>query len=565
MRLRLIIKTVLLFSGVTLLIFPVREMVGNRVFPIVPTRNLENASVTRLQNGKKAYTITDLSYGKRAGRSVNDLVLSFNGPSSALVRDDTKHYIITAADYSYVKGNGSLGRGCAHFFNRNNRVEVESARDLWLGSCGDLGSFTIEFRCMPYVMKDNASIFSRVGLFSGEKRGLEIVLKNRRISARFYNMFIDPSGKRYDIHLNRGIILTEGKWYHFSVSYDRISGKLSRTCNGREEEAVYATKSGDPYNGVYVPSFGSADEEGEYSCLDSPSGVFGRDFNGLIDEFRISYAPFEELKDKSAMAYHNYSPHGINQRTPYNVEGIVTSPVYDFDGTGTKVSLFKWGEELKKDCFVWMEFRTADRKFNTNDDGPKWYRIKNSQRGIYLMKDESGEYLRGKFYQWRAHLVASPTGTLAPYLYDIEIAFRRDLPPAPPLFVEVTDIGDSSVSIKWKKNVEDDIYGYRIYYGTGPKRYDGIISRIKGERITNSMARDNYITATITNELLEENYKLDAKQLLVYPKLENTVLYFFAVSAYDSYKPDTPYNHESELSKQVQARPYGGSQIRQNP
>ena len=39
------------------------------------------------------------------------------------------------------------------------------------------------------------------------------------------------------------------------------------------------------------------------------------------------------------------------------------------------------------------------------------------------------------------------------------------------------------------------------------------------------------------------------------------VLYFFAVTGYDTYRPDTPYNHESPVSKEVTARPFPGSEI----
>ncbi|MBN1531592.1 MAG: hypothetical protein JXA20_02920 [Spirochaetes bacterium] len=558
---RPILKILLLSCGTLLLMYPVRETTGGRTFPIVPKRHLTNVSVQQMPNGKRAYTIADLSYQKQSGRSINDLVLSFNRPHSQMVRDDTRHYRIHVADYSFRKGEG-LGRGCAHFYGRNNRVEIETARDLWLGSCGDLGSFTVEFRMMPYSMREGGAIFSRVSYFSGEKRGLEMIIRNRRISARFYNMFVDPKGKRFDIQLNRGRILTENKWCHFSISYDRISGKLSRFCNGEEEETVYATESGDPYNGVYVPTFGSWNDEGVFKCLDSPSAVLGRDFNGLLDEFRITYLPFEELKKVSRVAYREHSPHGVDYRTPYNVEGVVTSPVYAFDGTGTKVTDFKWAEEIQKNSFIWMEFRIADQKFTQWDQAPRWYRITRNQHGIFQMKDDRGDYIRGRYYQWKAHLVASPLGKHAPLLYDLALDYQRDLPPAPPLFVEASATGDRTVVIRWKKSVEADILGYRIYYGTGPKRYDGIISHIKGERITNAMARDNYITAVITNELIDENQLGDQKRLLTYPRLENTVLYFFAVSAYDSYKPDTPFNHESELSAQVKARPYGGSEIR---
>ena len=90
-----------------------------------------------------------------------------------------------------------------------------------------------------------------------------------------------------------------------------------------------------------------------------------------------------------------------------------------------------------------------------------------------------------------------------------------------------------------------------------------LLVMLKGKRITNDFnSNRKYIELEITNNTIEENKEKDKTGVLEYPLLENTVLYFFAVSAYDSYRPDTPYNHESSLSGQVKARPFAGSEIK---
>ncbi|HOW81904.1 MAG TPA: hypothetical protein PK573_05045, partial [Spirochaetota bacterium] len=61
--------------------------------------------------------------------------------------------------------------------------------------------------------------------------------------------------------------------------------------------------------------------------------------------------------------------------------------------------------------------------------------------------------------------------------------------------------------------------------------------------------------------VIEENMALEKRGILSFPQLKNTVLYYFSVTAYDAYKPDTPYNHESPLSGAVSARPYAGTEI----
>ena len=183
------------------------------------------------------------------------------------------------------------------------------------------------------------------------------------------------------------------------------------------------------------------------------------------------------------------------------------------------------------------------------------------QRNIFLKRDKNEDYLRGKYYQWRAHLIGSPDGKTSPLLYNVHLNYTLDLPPKPPLFLEVAGKGDRFVRIKWKKNVDSDIYGYRIYYGVLPEKFDGVISTIGGKRINNSMSHGNFIEVKLTNGIIDENRNTDDRKLLTFPFLRNNVLYYFAVSAYDSYKPGSPYNHESGLSKIVSARPYLKSEI----
>jgi hypothetical protein len=178
------------------------------------------------------------------------------------------------------------------------------------------------------------------------------------------------------------------------------------------------------------------------------------------------------------------------------------------------------------------------------------------------MKDGSGEYLRGRYCQWRAHLVVSPGGDLSPLMKKVSMRYWIDVPPSVPLGLEVSDSGDGYVTLRWNKNADRDLMGYRIYYGTRPGQVDGIISVVNDRVIDNSISPGKYVTVRIDNRIINENKNADRRNVLLYPFLENTILYYFAVTAYDTYKPGTPYNHESELSGHVTGRPYGGSQIK---
>ncbi len=514
--------------------------------------DLFNAIVTTDSKGREVFSLADLTYQGESNLYTTDMILSFNYPAPFLVKDDTDKYNIHSSSYKFIKEKGVLGEGAAGFLKSDQRIKVETSRNLWLGNCDNLGSFTIEFRLFPISLKDESVLFSRIGYFSGKKNGVEIVINEGIISARLHQVFSDSKFRRYDIFLNKGRALEKRRWYHFALSFDRISGKLAKYLNGMEDEVVYVTESGEPFVNVSEPSF---------TCVDLPLVLLGKNYYGYLDEFRISYRDIEDLKRETGIAYRNYKDFSIKNRIPQNRTGIITSPVYSFPSTGTSVTLFKWQEIIKKNTFVWMEFRICDHLFQKNNESLKWYRVKNNQKNIYLKKIDN-DYLRGKYYQWRANLIPSPGGEFSPSIYNIEMQYRQDPPPGAPLFFEAVKAGDGFARLKWKKNVEHDIYGYRIYYGVESKKYDGMISCIKGKRISNKFNKDdNYIIVDINESVIEENRKKDKDGVLSYPKLKNTVLYFFSVSAYDSYKVDTAYNHESPQSGEVKARPFAGSEI----
>ena len=511
---------------------------------------LSNVSREKDERGRTVFAVSDLSYQDSA-RHVADVVLSFNTDSAVLARDDTRNYIIRHASYDFVRARGVMGRGGAHFYKRDHRVEIEPERNLWLGNCTDLGSFTIEFRFLPFNLREGSVLFSRIGYASGKRNGIEIVIRNRRPLVRFAGVFSDETGRRRDIVLAEGRALEPKRWYHFMVSFDRLSGRCVRYLNGKEEQVIFLSPDREPYVNVYRPSF---------ECSDLPPAVIGKDFYGYMDEFRISHMYIRDLKRETEIAYKRYRETGIMGRHPVNREGIVTSPVYGFPLTGTGVTLFRWKEILKKDTFVWMEFRTADDLFPEDCPDTKWYRITNNQRNLYL-KREGDLFLRGKYYQWRAHLVPSPNGRRSPRLYDVEMHYRLDPPPKAPVFVEVSRTGDRTVRLKWNKNVEHDIHCYKIYYGLRPRKYDGVISLLDGRLITNGSVRGNTIEVEINDRVIQENRERHRADILRYPVLENNVLYYFAVSACDSYRPDTKYNHESALSKEITGRPFAGSDV----
>jgi len=555
------------FKIIILLICAIQFMAPSRnatdvlVITDLPERSLHNAVKKSMPDGTTGYVINDINYSEHADPFSTDVLLKFDKEPDKYVKDDSRKYNIYSAGYQFVREG--VGNGCASFFKSDHCVMIDTSEGLWLGSTEDLGSFNIEFRFNAAEFKNGSILFSRLGYFSGMKKGIEIKLKDRGVSVYLYNMFRTPAGALKSVSLVRGGRLNRGEWYHFSLSFDRGSGKLAKLINDSEEDAAYMTVTGGSFSEVYTPLFGYIDnEDGSSRGTDLPLAVIGKNYNGLIDEFRISYKHYNELKESTDIALSKHKGSEYAGRIPYNREGVITSPVKEFASTGTAITDFSWEEILNPGTFIWMELRVADKYFSDKDSSVRWYKVTPGQKKIFAMRGDDGEYLRGKYFQWRAHLTASPEGDKSPVMKKVVIKYRVDHPPAVPLSFEIGGTGDKYIILKWKRNVETDFGGYKIYYGTKKGTYDGIITVINGKKITNEMAEGNYITVKIDNAVVEENKISDTRNVLVYPSIENTVLYYFSVTSYDSYRENTVYNHESELSQYIHARPYAGSDIR---
>ena len=513
--------------------------------------NMINISSGHDANGD-FFRLGDVSYDRNPDPLSTDLVFSFRKAASAYSTDDTGRYSVAYASYELANDHDTAGGSAALFFKKEHRIEIAPRDNLWLSSHGDLGSFSIEMRVSPLALKEGAVLFSRVGWLSGARNGLEIKIHRSRMTAVFYGVFRDAEGNRVDRTVTARTPLVEKRWQHYLLSYDRVSGKLSQVIDGREESAQFMTETGEPSEGALSPSF---------SGSDMPKTVIGKDYAGYLDEFRISYRSYDDLKKTSDLASKRYRELAMSGRTPINKEGVMTSDVGVFATTGTKVNLFAWDAKHGSDTFSYFEFRISDVKFLRDDTRLRWYRIANNQRDIWKVMTEDGA-LRGKFYQWRAHLIPSPDGERTPEVRNIRMNYELDVAPDVPQAVEVTGTGDRTVTLRWRKNVDFDLCGYKIYYGVTPGKYDGVLRRANGRVIANDLSSGNSITVEISNGFIEENREIDSGNVLEYPVMKNNVLYYFAVSAYDTYKPDTAFNHESKLSAPASGRPWAGSEIR---
>lgn len=531
------------------LLFASRRSSGQLVFSNSRI-DLFNVKANYDSNRNVLYSLSDTGFAQSSDKFITDTAITFN-EKDAFLKDHTGRYRVKYSSYNFIQNKGSFGKGAAYFFKREHYVKLETRKGVWMNNTNDLGSFTVEFRFNPLRLNNSAVLFSRVGYMSGQRNGIEIKFQNGQIQSDLYNIFTNVGGEKFSFKLKSNKKLRLNKWCHYILSYDRNTGKIYQRIDDVEQDRVYATADYTHDGELLVPSFASND---------IIPVTLAYNYTGYMDEFRILFENYEDIKDIVDFAAKPYRDLRLNNRIPRNREGVISGSVHKFDFTGTMISLFGWDEVLEKDTFVWGEFRMSDSKFDKDNQTLKWYRIKNNQRNIYL-KEVNGNYLRGKYFQWRIHLVSSPDGKFSPKIKNIKVKYELDFPPIPPVFAEVTKTGPKYVILRWKKNVDHDIAGYKVYYGTKSGEMQGVITTVGGKRITNASSNSNYVEIKIDSNLIEENKIKTQHGMLEYPIIKNNILYYFKVTAYDSYKVDTKFNHESKFSNVAKGRPFAGSEI----
>jgi hypothetical protein len=164
-------KIIIILAFIAQFLAPSRNATDVMVITDLPESSLYNAVKRALPDGSTAYSISDINYGDHADPFSTDVLLKFDREADKYVKDDTKKYDIYSASYQFIKEG--IGSGCASFFKKDHGVMIASSEGLWLGSTEDLGSFNIEFRFKAAELKNGSVLFSRIGYFSGMKKGIE--------------------------------------------------------------------------------------------------------------------------------------------------------------------------------------------------------------------------------------------------------------------------------------------------------------------------------------------------------------------------------------------------------
>jgi hypothetical protein len=121
----------------------------------------------------------------------------------------------------------------------------------------------------------------------------------------------------------------------------------------------------------------------------------------------------------------------------------------------------------------------------------------------------------------------SGDGETTPYLDEIRIIYRPNVPPPPPALL-VAAAHDGGVDLTWRASPDTDILGYLVYYGPAQGEYFG---------------EEALLGASPIDAGKRTSLRIDG--------LVNGTLYYFTVAAYDRAEPF----HIGPFSREVSARP----------
>jgi hypothetical protein len=485
-----------------------------------------------------------------------DLSLSFDEAGPELFADQAGHYRVivnpgsdntglAAADRRWARA----GTGAALFsgadVSAGPPLTIEPrTREALFAPDNQIRDFTLEFWLYPLNMANGEQILTWIssrplprqeGDAAAENgrdyafQRIQCIAVKNRLQWTFLDFFADSGSSRHiNLTLTGDAPVVPKTWSHHLIRFDSDTGRLEYLVNGKAEAIEYASSTRREGGEVYTPLMG---EGGSF--------MLGNHFMGLLDEFRIypSYIGAAETR--------KYSPRGGRMETRaidlgeggsgiLKVEalggrasvsgGIIQNDYAGYGGPFPGPGAFRFADDSALQFFI----RAADSPYHWTDED--WR--------PFIPGTELAGDLRGRYVQFAADFYPSGDGETSPYLEEIRVIYRPDEPPIPPSMVSAV-ARDGAVELRWKPSPDADTLGYLVYYGAARGEYFG----------EGALPGASPIDAGKRTSL-----RIDG--------LENGVLYYFAVAAYDRRDGEDVLNpslpgafHTGEFSREVSARP----------
>ncbi|MBQ1999048.1 MAG: hypothetical protein II220_06130, partial [Spirochaetales bacterium] len=286
------------------------------------------------------------------------------------------------------------------------------------------------------------------------------------------------------------------EWTNLTITYDSFSGVIKLFVNGVENGIAKAAGES-----VYPMIFNPANR----CILD-----IGTAYVGAIDDFLIKHGTETEKIERGFAQDGAVIVSTVQKLDDFNIV-IKDIDFLDYEKDGAEVKYFA---------------RFSSAPFDVDDT------VKSIRPVEWIaLNEENISYLKNKkatYFQWKALLLPGVNGRTSPHFSGINLEYEKDFPPSPPSGVKIAE-KDGTIFLKWKNNTEQDLKGYKIYYGTKPGVY-----------FCNDAAEGE--SPIVIDKI--DNFKLT--------KLKKNLIYYITVTAFD----DKNANHESAFSEEVSKRVY---------
>ncbi len=500
------IKKILIFLAVCL-VLAVQNLSAEERTIIYGGRNgwpqmaqLKNVTTGK---GRFGYTCLQLATNSPAVTPDTDLLLHFEDQAMA---DSSGNYTILKNNF-FLTDKSVQGKACALSRGTSLGMLLHGKQGSVFGSSGTIGSFSIEFWLAPSVAGNGETILawrsSRNTNNYPTYQTITILFVNNKIEWNFANLFDGYTKNDGEVVMTGISNIIPDKWSFHKITFDEGTGLLEYRVNGSVEALQYLTTTGHESGSVYLPVLGvPADIE---LC---PS------YMGRIDDFRITRQnkPVQSPADTgSRLGLDKYDTAGGR----FVTEPILTSP-------GSVLNTVTAITDIPAQTDVRLYVRSGDNFYGWTDTDPEWIPVNN---GTAI------ENVTGLYFQVAVELYPDGAGTITPSVTQLAVEYTERPAPLPPFTISAK-AGDCSVTLSWGYSVDETTGGYYVFYGERPGEYLGRIA-VQGASPIN-VGNNNSLTLT---------------------GLKAGTIYYFAVSSWSKYDDHIT----GQLSREVYARPYGGS------
>lgn len=429
-----------------------------------------------------------------------DLYISFDEKYSNSVYHSNPDYTVTYAKFTNNDKN-AYNINSGYFYKDEHRVELAGNDNTLFVPGMALESFNIGFKVMPLNFS-NHEIVLKIGsqyyneeLNKVDDQSITCYLDNGRVIYEFKNLF-NLNGNVLDmvklVSYNRVI---PNEWSNVVLKFNHFTGKVSLMINGVENATRLITYDGTIYSSVYNMIFNRKNR-----CMIT----LASNFNGSIDDF-IIYRGNMEFDDNE------YPDEG----------GIILSNVIELDPVEARVIDYEVNDKNYENTQIIYYYRHSKMPFDPNlpDEEHKW---------ILYEKDGKIKPFTTRYLQWKILFLPGKDNKYTPEFRRLDVKYYKNRELSPPVIMNVAS-KDGDIIIKWLKNTEKNLKGYKIYYGEKSNFYFG------------NDANEGTSPIIVSKDTTE----------LRLTGLTNRKMYYFTISAFS----DKNGENESSFSKEFYTRP----------